>query len=100
MASAVTGEVVVRLRRGEDYTLVSTTGPALTYEPERLSMERNEDQAFGPQDRIGQLTMRDLDIADSRARLAAYSDAGLLPDVEEIIGHTVERAQEPRQLTD
>ena len=80
VASAVTGEVVVRLRRGEDYTLVSTNGPGLTYEPERLSMERNEDQAFGPQDRIGQLTMRDLDIADSRARLATYGDQGLLPE--------------------
>ena len=61
-------------------------------------MERNEDAAFGPQDRIGQLTMRDLDIADSRARLATYSDQGLLPDVDEIIGHTVERAQEPKQI--
>ena len=98
VASAVTGEVVVRLRRGEDYTLVSTNGPGLTYEPERLSMERNEDQAFGPQDRIGQLTMRDLDIADSRARLATYGEQGLLPNVDEIIGHTVERAQEPKQL--
>src|SRR3954470_563918 len=94
MASAITGEVVVRLRRGEDYTLVSTRGPALTYEPERLSMERTEDAAFGPQDRIGQLTMRDLDIADSRARLAAYSSAGLLPDVEQIIGSTVEAARQ------
>ncbi len=100
MASAITGEVVVRLRRGEDYTLVSTRGPALTYEPDRLSMERTEDAAFGPQDRIGQLTMRDLDIADSRARLAAYSEAGLLPDVEQIIGTTVEAAQEAPQLTE
>src|SRR6476619_2173131 len=100
VASAVTGEVVVRLRRGEDYTLVSTRGSAITYEPERLSMERTEDAAFGPADRIGQLTMRDLDIADSRARLSAYSDAGLLPDVEEIIGNTVSAAREPAQLTD
>jgi argininosuccinate synthase len=100
VASAVTGEVVVRLRRGEDYTLVSTSGPALTYEPERLSMERNEDQAFGPQDRIGQLTMRDLDIADSRDRLAGYSHMQLLPHVEEIIGYAVENAQEPKHLTD
>lgn len=100
VASAVTGEVVVRLRRGEDYTLVSTSGPNLTYEPERLSMERNEDQAFGPLDRIGQLTMRDLDIADSRDRLAAYSHMQLLPHVEEIIGHAVEGAQEPEHLTD
>ena len=61
-------------------------------------MERTEDAAFGPQDRIGQLTMRDLDIADSRARLAAYSEAGLLPEVEQIIGHAVEVAQEAPQL--
>src|SRR3954463_15077158 len=95
VASAVTGEVVVRLRRGEDYTLVSTRGPAITYEPARLSMERTEDAAFGRADRIGQLTMRALDIADSRARLSAYSDARLLPDVEEIIGNTVSAAREP-----
>ncbi len=100
VASAVTGEVVVRLRRGEDYTLVSTRGAAITYEPDRLSMERTEDAAFGPADRIGQLTMRDLDIADSRARLAAYSEARLLPDVEEIIGNTVSAAREPAHLTD
>ncbi len=61
-------------------------------------MERNEDQAFGPQDRIGQLTMRDLDISDSRARLATYGTQGLLPHVDEIIGNTVERAQAPREL--
>ncbi len=100
VASAITGEVVVRLRRGEDYTLVSTRGSAITYEPDRLSMERTEDAAFGPADRIGQLTMRDLDIADSRARLAAYSEARLLPDVEEIIGNTVSAAREPAHLTD
>src|SRR4051794_24400155 len=99
IASAVTGEVVVRLRRGDDYTLVSTSGPALTYQPERLSMERTEDAAFGPGDRIGQLTMRNLDIEDSRQRLASYSDAGLLPDVEQIIGRAVEGAADTRQLT-
>jgi argininosuccinate synthase len=99
VASAITGEVVVRLRRGDDYTLVSTTGPALTYQPERLSMERTEDAAFGPGDRIGQLTMRNLDIEDSRQRLASYSDAGLLPDVEQIIGRAVEGASDTRQLT-
>jgi argininosuccinate synthase len=99
VASAITGEVVVRLRRGDDYTLVSTTGPALTYQPERLSMERTEDAAFGPGDRIGQLTMRNLDIEDSRQRLASYSDAGLLPDVEQIIGRAVEGAADTRQLT-
>ncbi|MEJ7562685.1 MAG: argininosuccinate synthase, partial [Ilumatobacteraceae bacterium] len=58
VAAAVTGRVTVRLRRGDDYTIVDTSGPALTYAPERLSMERVEDAAFGPQDRIGQLTMR------------------------------------------
>jgi argininosuccinate synthase len=99
VASAITGEVVVRLRRGDDYTLVSTTGPALTYQPDRLSMERTEDAAFGPGDRIGQLTMRNLDIEDSRQRLASYSDAGLLPDVEQIIGRAVEGAADTPQLT-
>jgi argininosuccinate synthase len=99
VASAITGEVVVRLRRGDDYTLVSTEGPALTYQPERLSMERTEDAAFGPEDRIGQLTMRNLDIQDSRERLASYSTSGLLPDVEQIIGRAVEGAS-ARQLTD
>ena len=67
--SAVTGEVTLRLRRGEDYTILDTTGPELTYAPERLSMERVDDAAFGPLDRIGQLTMRNLDIEDSRAKL-------------------------------
>jgi argininosuccinate synthase len=100
IASAITGEVTVRLRRGDDYTLVSTTGPDLTYRPERLSMERTDDAAFGPADRIGQLTMRNLDIADSRARLSAYSTSGLLPDVEQIIGRAVEEAAGARQLTD
>ena len=72
----------LRLRRGEDYTLVSTNGPGLTYEPERLSMERNEDQAFGPQDRIGQLTMRELDIADTREKIATYVKTGVLQPSE------------------
>jgi len=73
---------VVRLRRGDDYTIVSTDGPALTYQPDRLSMERVEDAAFGPGDRIGQLTMRNLDIADTRAKLKLYSDTGLLSGSE------------------
>src|SRR4051812_10691268 len=99
VASAITGEVVVRLRRGDDYTIVSTDGPALTYQPERLSMERVEDAPFGPGDRIGQLTMRNLDIEDSRQRLASYSTSGLLPDVEQIIGRAVEGAAEARRLS-
>ena len=78
VGSAVSGEVTVRLRRGDDYTLLNTAGPNLTYAPERLSMERVEDQAFGPLDRIGQLTMRNLDIDDSRAKLEVYRNVGAL----------------------
>jgi argininosuccinate synthase len=74
----VTGTVTLRLRRGEDYSLLDTTGPTLSYHPEKLSMERTEDAAFGPTDRIGQLTMRNLDIADSRARLEQYSAQGVV----------------------
>jgi argininosuccinate synthase len=79
---AVTGTVTLELRRGDDYTLLDTTGPALTYAPERLSMERVEDEAFSPEDRIGQLSLRNLDIADSRAKLAVYARAGVLPGSE------------------
>ncbi len=78
VGSAVTGEVTLRLRRGDDYTILDTTSPNLTYHPERLSMEKVEDQAFGPLDRIGQLTMRNLDIDDSRAKLDVYRGAGTL----------------------
>ncbi len=78
VGAAVTGEVTFRLRRGDDYTLLDTTGPHLTYAPERLSMEKVEDAAFGPLDRIGQLTMRNLDIDDSRAKLDVYRNAGTL----------------------
>jgi argininosuccinate synthase len=78
VGSAVTGEVTLRLRRGDDYTILDTTGPNLTYAPERLSMERVDDAAFGPLDRIGQLTMRNLDIEDTRAKLDVYRAAGTL----------------------
>ena len=78
VASAVTGEVTIRLRRGDDYSIINTTGPALSYHPEKLSMERTENAAFGPIDRIGQLTMRNLDIADTRAKLEMYRDQGQL----------------------
>lgn len=78
VGSAVTGEVTLRLRRGDDYTILNTTGPALSYHPDKLSMERVGDQAFGPEDRIGQLTMRNLDIADSRARLEQYAHLGIV----------------------
>src|SRR5207253_5191868 len=73
VASLVTGEVTLRLRRGEDYSILRTDGPAFSYHPDKLSMERVESAAFGPTDRIGQLTMRNLDIADSRAQLEAYA---------------------------
>jgi argininosuccinate synthase len=73
VASLVTGEVTLRLRRGEDYTVLRTDGPAFSYHPDKLSMERTENAAFGPTDRIGQLTMRNLDIADSRSKLEAYA---------------------------
>ena len=78
VASAVTGEVTLRLRRGDDYSVLDTRGPALSYHPEKLSMERTEDAAFGPVDRIGQLTMRNLDIADTRAKLEQYASHGQL----------------------
>ena len=78
VASAVTGEVTLRLRRGDDFSIINTTGAALSYHPDKLSMERTEDAAFGPTDRIGQLTMRNLDIADTRAKLEMYRDQGQL----------------------
>ena len=78
VGSLVTGDVTIQLRRGEDYSILNTTGPHLTYAPERLSMERVEDAAFGPLDRIGQLTMRNLDIQDTRAKIDEYRSAGTL----------------------
>jgi argininosuccinate synthase len=77
IASLVNGEVTVRLRRGEDYTVLATSGKHFSYHPDKLSMERTENAAFGPTDRIGQLTMRNLDIADSRAKLELYADQPL-----------------------
>ena len=73
VGSVVTGEVTVRLRRGEDYTILRTDGPFFSYHPDKLSMERVENAAFGPTDRIGQLTLRNLDIADSRSKLELYA---------------------------
>ena len=78
VGTLVTGEVTVQLRRGDDYTILDTTGTNITYAPERLSMERVEDAAFGPLDRIGQLTMRNLDIDDTRNKLDAYRTSGTL----------------------
>ena len=79
VASALTGEVTLELRRGNDYSIVDTRSPNLTYKPERLTMEKGE-AYFTPADRIGQLTMRNLDIADTRDKLRVYGEAGLLGD--------------------
>jgi argininosuccinate synthase len=77
VARAVTGEVTIELRRGNDYSILNTESPNLTYKPERLTMEKGE-SLFSPADRIGQLTMRNLDIADTRDKLGVYTRAGLL----------------------
>ena len=77
VARAVTGEVTIELRRGNDYSILNTASPNLTYKPERLTMEKGE-SVFTPQDRIGQLTMRNLDIADTREKLFTYVKAGVL----------------------
>ena len=78
VARPITGEVTVELRRGNDYSILDTASPNLTYKPERLTMEKGEEVFFTPQDRIGQLTMRNLDVIDTRAKLLMYSKAGLL----------------------
>jgi argininosuccinate synthase len=78
IGSAITGEVTLRLRRGDDYSILDTVSDNLTYVPDRLSMERVEDQPFGPLDRIGQLTMRNLDITDTRNKLSLYQGIGTL----------------------
>ena len=77
VARAISGEVTLELRRGNDYSILNTTSPNLTYKPERLTMEKGE-AFFTPHDRIGQLTMRNLDITDTREKLVVYSKAGLL----------------------
>jgi argininosuccinate synthase len=77
VAAAITGEVTLELRRGNDYSIVDTRGPHLTYHPERLTMEKGE-AMFSPEDRIGQLTLRNMDIADTREKLTVYGEAGLL----------------------
>lgn len=78
VARAVTGEVTLELRRGNDYSILDTSSPNLTYKPERLTMEKGEEVFFTPQDRIGQLTMRNLDIIDTREKLLIYTQTGLL----------------------
>jgi argininosuccinate synthase len=86
----ITGEVTLELRRGNDYSILNTASPNLTYKPERLTMEK-ADSAFSPQDRIGQLTMRNLDIADTREKLIAYVKTGLLaPSLGAELPHLIE----------
>ena len=80
VAKAITGEVTLELRRGNDYSFLNTESPNLTYAPERLSMEKIENAPFTPADRIGQLTLRNLDISDTRAKLALYIETGLIAD--------------------
>ncbi|MGQ0512388.1 MAG: argininosuccinate synthase [Betaproteobacteria bacterium] len=82
VAKAVTGEVTLELRRGNDYSILDTKSPNLTYHPERLTMEKGEQVYFTPADRIGQLTMRNLDIVDTRDKLRVYGEAGLLGDAK------------------
>ena len=77
VGAPITGEVTLRLRRGNDWTILNTVSPNASYQPERLSMERTEDAAFDPNDRIGQLTMRNLDLADSRAKLEFFDGLGV-----------------------
>ncbi|MDO4433156.1 MAG: argininosuccinate synthase [Alysiella sp.] len=78
VAKAITGEVTLELRRGNDYSILNTESPNLSYAPEKLSMEKVENAAFTPLDRIGQLTMRNLDIADTRHKLGVYAQTGLV----------------------
>jgi argininosuccinate synthase len=90
VARPVTGAVTLELRRGNDYSIVNTSSPNLTYRPERLTMEKGE-SLFSPQDRIGQLTMRNLDIADTRDKLFTYVKTGLLaPSIGKALPHPVE----------
>jgi argininosuccinate synthase len=96
VAKAVTGEVSLELRRGNDYTILDTKSPNLTYKPERLTMESGQGE-FTPQDRIGQLTMRNLDITDSRDKLFVYAKSGLLaPAAFEGMGLLDAPAKEPK----
>ncbi len=101
VAKAITGEVTIELRRGNDYSILNTKSPNLTYAPERLSMEKVQNEAFSPLDRIGQLTMRNLDITDTRNKLGIYSQTGLLKnasssdknDVLRLVGKVDDKTQ-------
>ena len=97
IARPITGEVTVELRRGNDYSILDTTSPNLTYKPERLTMEKGE-SAFTPQDRIGQLTMRNLDITDTREKLLTYVKAGVLaPSVGRELPHPADTTDKPQK---
>jgi argininosuccinate synthase len=89
--------VALELRRGNDYSILDTRSPNLTYQPERLTMEKGE-SAFTPQDRIGQLTMRNLDIADTREKLFTYARAGLLATGDgDALPHLLEPGESPEK---
>ncbi|MEA5658542.1 MAG: argininosuccinate synthase, partial [Cutibacterium granulosum] len=90
VASAITGTVTLKLRRGWDYSILKTQGPRFSYHAEKLSMERVEGAAFSPTDRIGQLTMRNLDIADTREKLELYSSQGRLAGQADWVGSLAE----------
>src|SRR4029077_8995287 len=95
VARAVTGEVTLQLRRGNDYSILNTESPNLTYKPERLTMEKGA-SVFSPQDRIGQLTMRNLDITDTRDKLFMYAKAGVLaPPAGSALPHLLEERKKP-----
>jgi argininosuccinate synthase len=85
VASTVSGTVTIRLRRGDDYSIIDTTGENFSYQPERLSMEKTAGE-FGPQDRVGQLTMRNLDISDTKAKLDSYRKQGQISKDVKLIG--------------
>jgi len=97
VAKAVSGEVVLELRRGNDYSILDTKSPNLTYKPERLTMEKGEEVFFTPADRIGQLTMRNLDIEDTRDKLRVYSESGLLGDTGKAGGVPLLGGEKPKK---
>ncbi|MDI9336471.1 MAG: argininosuccinate synthase [Gammaproteobacteria bacterium] len=96
VASAITGQVSLELRRGNDYTLLDTSGPHLSYRSDRLSMEKVADMPFTAQDRVGQLTLRNLDIADTREKLKTYARLGLLGGEEQT--HLLGETQTPGKI--
>jgi len=97
VAKAVSGEVVLELRRGNDYSILDTKSPNLTYKPDRLTMEKGEEVFFTPADRIGQLTMRNLDIEDTREKLRVYSESGLLGDTGKAGGVPLLGGEKPKK---